>query len=63
MRTERQTDGRMDRETKVMKLIVTYSYFANAPKNQMEGFGKYFLFFIQPRNYSNLRISVTYELE
>jgi len=35
-------DRQTDRERDMMKLIVTFPYFADAPKNQMEGLGKFF---------------------
>jgi hypothetical protein len=33
-RTDRQTDRRTDKQTDMMKLIVAFRNFANAPKNQ-----------------------------
>ena len=53
--TDKRTDGRMDRQTNMMKLIVNFHSFAKAPINQMEGF-EFFFSFLQPHNYSNLRI-------
>ena len=53
-KTDRWTDGRMDRQTNMTKLTVAFRYFANSPKNQLEGFRKFSLFY-------NLLITVTHE--